>query len=60
MDNYINLTTIELENELKSIEIEFNELKNAVATGLKRLGDLSNDYELIKKEIGKRSINGVH
>lgn len=54
------MTNKELENELKSLENEFEELKNAVATGLKRLNDLSNDYQKIKEELNKRSQNGVH
>lgn len=57
---YTKMTNKELENELKSLENEFEELKNAVATGLKRLNDLSNDYQKIKEELNKRNQNGVH
>lgn len=55
MSDYKNFTNKELENELSSLENEFNELKNAVATGLKRLNDLSNEYQIIKNELTKRN-----
>lgn len=54
MEYYKNLTKTELENELKTLENEFEELKTAVATGLKRLNDLSTDYKKIKEELNKR------
>lgn len=54
MDYYKNLTKSELETELKTLEKEFEELKTAVATGLKRLNELAEDYKKIKEELNKR------
>lgn len=59
MDDYARMTNKELENEMSLINKEFNDLKNAIVTGLKRLESLSSDYDKIKKEMSKRGINGI-
>lgn len=56
---YNSLNDSELEIKLKEIEAEFNSLKNAVATGLEQLDNLSNEHIEINEILLKRKRNGL-
>lgn len=56
-DNISQFSNDDLLRDMKEMSVEFDQLKSAVSTGLKRMEDLSDMYNECEDELKKRGIN---